>query len=98
MTITPEQARKWIALWNDPAASVATKARAVMAAPEMAETIAGMKFEHAVEMHHEAAGAWVRVTDWIEVREVAEQRLHDDDGCRLVRRLVSAPVEVIDGE
>ena len=58
-------------------------------APDMAATIAGMKFEYAVEMYHEAAGAWIRCTDWIGVREIAEQRLSGDD--RIVRRYVTEP-------
>lgn len=69
----------------------------IAAAPDMAETIAGMKYEHAVEIYHEVAGVWIRYGNWVEVQEVAELDLSGDDRTRLVRRLVSDP-EVIDGE
>lgn len=66
----------------------------IAAAPDMAETIAGMTEEWGVLVHG-------RVNRWTDRQDadaemVACRKLRLD--ARLVRRLVSAPVEVIDGE
>lgn len=76
---------------HDPAANTTLAA----AAPDMAETIAGMTELWAVEEMADDGGWW-RVTVWHTNRADAESFLQGSDR-RLVRRLVSAP-EVIDGE
>ena len=86
MTITPEQADRLI-----------TDADLAAAAPDLAQTIAGMRWEYAVETM--AEGRWEDIWNlWSTEKEAREEYadlIHDDeDGdYRLVRRLVG-PVEV----
>lgn len=83
----------------DPTGSDYRKAdlRLAAAAPELAQTIAGMREEWAVEMHHDVDDTWRQYTAWVATREGASQHLTADLGWarqyRLVRRLVG-PVEV----
>ena len=67
------------------------------AAPDLAQTIAGMREEWAVEMYHDVDDTWRQYTTWVATREGASQHLTADLGWarqyRLVRRLVG-PVEV----
>lgn len=72
-------------------------AHLIAAAPDLAQTIAGMREEWAVEMHHDVDDTWRQYTTWVATREGASQHLTADLGWarqyRLVRRLVG-PVEV----
>ena len=65
-------------------------------APGLAQTIAGMREEWAVEMYHDVDDTWRQYTTWVATREGASQHLTADLGWarqyRLVRRLVG-PVE-----
>ena len=78
-------------------------ARLIAAAPDLAQTIAGMTWQHAVEVYNADAKCWIRGSEWISNREVAEQdidaysRAYGGAHTRLVRRLVG-PVGVIDGD
>lgn len=67
------------------------------AAPDLAQTIAGMRWQYAVEVYHTDAKCWIQGSNWISHFKVAEQDLGDygDDRTRLVRRLVG-PVEVVE--
>lgn len=64
------------------------------AAPDMAETIAGMAWQHAVEVYNADAKCWIQSSNWISNRKVAEQdidaysRAYGGAPTRLVRRLV----------
>ena len=68
-------------------------------APDLAQTIAGMTWQHAVEVYNADAKCWIQGSEWISNREVAEQdidaysRAYCGAPTRLVRRLVG-PVEV----
>lgn len=69
------------------------------AAPDLAHTIAGMTWQHAVEVYNADAKCWIQSSNWISNRKVAEQdidaysRAYGGAPTRLVRRLVG-PVEV----
>ena len=68
----------------------------IAAAPDLAQTIAGMTWEYAVE-HEHTPGKWHRVTEWgPEANPYQPGHVLSDDE-RIVRCLVG-PVEVIDGE
>ena len=73
----------------------------IAAAPGMAETIAGMEWEWAVQ--HQEGETWHYVHSWRKSLSEAEWDLRKNKGWspdstfRIVRRLVSSP-EVVDGE
>ena len=71
---------------HNPAANTTLAA----AAPDLAQTIAGMRWEYGVE---QATGT----TQWFRSRSMAEAHAEVRGAFRLVRRLVST-LEVIDGE
>ena len=87
MTITPEQADRLI-----------TDAELMSAAPDLAETIAGMRYEYAVEMMDD--GEWKDIWDlWSTEKEARKEYAslaHSESvgDYRLVRRLVG-PAEPI---
>lgn len=91
MTITPDQARE---LLN--AAKEGHTADIRVSAPDMAETIAGMTWEYAVE-HEHAPGKWHRVTEWGPEANPYQHGYGPGNDERIIRCLVG-PVEVIDGE
>lgn len=68
-------------------------------APDLAQTIAGMEWQHAVEVYNADAKCWIQASNWIGNKELAEQdidaysRAYGGTPTRLVRRLVG-PVEV----
>lgn len=66
------------------------------AAPDLAQTIAGMRWEYAVE-HEHSPGSWHLVTEWGPEENPYQPGYGPGDDERVVRRLVG-PVEVIDGE
>lgn len=67
------------------------------AAPELAQTIAGMEWQWSVERLTEDGSRWLIDRPWTCDRELAETWLRKYDGSRLVRRLVG-PVVVASGE
>ena len=67
----------------------------IAAAPDLAQTIAGMTEVWGVEEQADDGGWW-RITTWhMNLKDL--DAFHDRPGHRLVRRLLG-PVEVIDGE
>ncbi|WP_414122875.1 hypothetical protein [Corynebacterium nuruki] len=77
--------------WNNPEGNLPL----IAAAPDLAQTIAGMEWQYAVEVYSDDAKCWIQGTNWIGNKELAAQHLgeYDGDTTRLVRRLVG-PVEV----
>lgn len=70
----------------------------IAAAPDLAQTIAGMRWEYALETLWGTCHDWAVTTGWFPTPERAWADLALDTGpTRLVRRLVSE-TEVIDGE
>lgn len=69
----------------------------IAAAPELAQTIAGMEWQWSVERLTEDGSRWLIDRPWTCDRELAETWLRKYDGSRLVRRLVG-PVVVASGE
>ena len=70
----------------------------IAAAPDLAQTIAGMTVEYALETLWGTGHDWAVTTGWLPTPERAWADLALDTGpTRLVRRLVSE-TEVIDGE
>ena len=68
------------------------------AAPDLAQTIAGMRWEYALETLWGTGHDWAVTTGWFPTPERAWADLALDTGpTRIVRRLVSE-TEVIDGE
>lgn len=65
----------------------------IAAAPDMAQTIAGMEWQWSVERLTEDGSLWLIDRPWTCDRELAETWLRKYDGSRLVRQLVG-PVEV----
>ena len=69
-------------------------------APDLAQTIAGMAWQHAVEVYNADAKCWIQSSNWISHREVAERdidaysRAYGGAPTRLVRRLVGPAEEV----
>ncbi|MGP9622224.1 hypothetical protein ACT3S7_04485 [Corynebacterium sp. AOP34-AQ2-28] len=66
----------------------------IAAAPELAQTIAGMEWQWSVERLTEDGSRWLIDRPWTCDRELAETWLRKYDGSRLVRRLVG-PAEPI---
>lgn len=62
------------------------------AAPDLAQTIAGMRWEYAVE-HEHSPGNWHQVTQWGPEENPYQPGYGPGDDERIVRRLVG-PVEV----
>lgn len=91
--ITPYTASKWLELWNDPASSAKTKAVAVLAAPEMAQTIAGMTEQIGVQ-YKRNNGKWGMFRPCQSSSE-AMNLLHEANGnARIAHRYVTTPEEV----
>ena len=83
---------------DDALAMTAADGTLIAATPDLAQTIAGMTVEYALETLWGTGHDWAVTTGWLPTPERAWADLALDTGpTRLVRRLVSE-TEVIDGE
>ena len=70
----------------------------IAAAPDLAQTVAGMEWQWSVERLTEDGSLWLIDRPWTCDRELAETWLRKYDGSRLVRRLVGPVAEGDYGE
>ena len=105
MNITPDQADTLAANYVEPheMPDCPDAVELWESAYDLAQTIAGMTWQHAVEVYNADAKCWIQTSNWISHRKVAEQdidaysRVYGGAPIRLVRRLVG-PTEPVDQE